>query len=43
MTTKYKSRAVPVIVIGNDEKVLKGFIVEAFQMAVREVMAKHQH
>jgi len=43
MTTRYKSRAVPVIVIGNDEKVLKGFIVEAFQMAVREVMTKQHH
>lgn len=42
MTTRYKSRAVPVIVIGNDEKVLKGFIVEAFQMAVREVLAKRR-
>jgi len=42
MAVRYKSRAVPVIVIGNDEKVLRGFIVEAFQMAVREVMAKQR-
>lgn len=43
MTTRYRCSAVPVIVIGNDEKVLKGFIVEAFQMAVREVLAKQKH
>jgi glutaredoxin 3 len=40
---RYKTRAVPVIVIGNDEKVLRGYIQEAFQMAVREVMAKQRH
>jgi glutaredoxin 3 len=42
MTSRYRSSAVPVIVIGNDEKVLKGFVVEAFQMAVRDVIAKRR-
>ncbi|WP_243375126.1 glutaredoxin domain-containing protein [Geotalea sp. SG265] len=39
MTTRYKSRAVPVIVIGNDQKVLRGFIRESFQRAFAEVCA----
>ena len=43
LAIRYKTRAVPVIVIGNDEKVLRGYIQEAFQMAVREVMAKQRH
>ena len=32
----YKSRAVPVIVIGNDEKILKGFKQEEFEKAYGE-------
>lgn len=42
LTVKYKTRGVPLIVIGNDEKVLKGYVQEALQLAVREVMAKHR-
>ena len=32
----YKSRAVPVIVIGNDEKILKGFKQDEFEKAYEE-------
>lgn len=32
----YKSHAVPVIVIGNDEKILKGFKQEEFEKAYEE-------
>ena len=32
----YKSRAVPVIVIGNDEKILKGFKQDEFEKAYGE-------
>ena len=38
MADRYKSRAVPVIVIGRDQKVLKGFVPELFQQAFREVL-----
>ncbi|MBI1921036.1 MAG: NrdH-redoxin [Geobacter sp.] len=40
LQTRYRSSAVPLIVIGRDEKVLKGFVLEAFQKAYREVVAK---
>ncbi|SRR6266568_2546049 len=43
LSVRYKTRGVPVIVIGNDEKVLRGYVQEAFQLAVREVMAKQRH
>lgn len=33
---KYQSRAVPVIVIGNDEKILKGFKQEEFEKVYGE-------
>ena len=36
LTETYKSRAVPVIVIGNDEKILKGFKQEEFEKAYGE-------
>jgi len=39
MADRYKSRAVPVIVIGRDQKVLKGFVPELFQKAFRDVLA----
>ncbi len=39
MTEKYKSMAVPVIVIGKDQKVLRGFTPDLFQQAFREVLA----
>ncbi len=37
LTEKYKSTAVPVIVIGNDEKVIKGFNREKFEMILKEM------
>jgi len=39
MTDKYKSRAVPLIVIGRDQKVLRGFVPDMFQKAFSEVLA----
>ncbi len=38
----YKSTAVPVIVLGNDDKVLKGFNKEVFERAVRELREKQK-
>jgi glutaredoxin len=43
LSHKYRTRAVPVIVIGNDEKVLRGYVQEAFQLAVREVLARQKN
>ena len=40
LTEKYKSQAVPVIVIGNDQKILKGFDQEKFEKAIKEVQQK---
>ena len=40
LTQKYKSQGVPVIVLGNDEKVLKGFDELRFNKAVDEVLGK---
>jgi glutaredoxin-like YruB-family protein len=40
LTKKYKSQGVPVIVIGNDDKVLKGFDQTRFENAVKEVREK---
>ncbi len=37
LTKKYKSPGVPVIVIGNDEKILKGFDKDRFEKAVQEL------
>lgn len=42
LTGKYKSQGVPVIVIGNDQKILKGFDQETFEKAVKEVQHKDQ-
>jgi glutaredoxin 3 len=36
LVERYNSRAVPVIVIGNDEKILKGFKQEEFEKAYGE-------
>jgi glutaredoxin 3 len=36
LTGKYKSQGVPLIVIGNDEKILHGFNREAFEKALNE-------
>ncbi len=40
LTNKYKSQGVPVIVLGNDQKVLKGFDEQRFRKAVEEVRGK---
>ena len=40
LTGKYKSQGIPVIVIGDDGKVLKGFDREKFEKAVAEVQGK---
>lgn len=40
LSRKYKISAVPVIVIGNNDKVLRGFNKDVFDKAVKEVMAK---
>lgn len=40
LVNRYKSQGVPVIVIGNDEKVLKGFASETFEKGVKEVQQK---
>jgi len=37
---KYRINAVPVIVIGNNDRVLRGFTKDAFDSALKEVMAK---
>lgn len=42
LTVKYKSQGVPVIVIGDDDKVLKGFDREKFEKAVTEVEKKKE-
>ena len=39
MAAKYRSSAVPVIVIGRDQKVLRGFVPEMFNKAFGEVLA----
>lgn len=41
LTKKYKSQGVPVIVIGNDEVVLKGFDQQKFEKALKDVQKKH--
>lgn len=40
LTNKYKSQGVPVIVIGNEQKILKGFDEQRFRKAVEEVQGK---
>jgi glutaredoxin-like YruB-family protein len=40
LTGKYKSQGVPVIVIGNDEKIMKGFDPDRFEKAVNELKKK---
>ena len=37
LTEKYKSTGVPLIVIGNDEKIMKGFNREKFEKALKEM------
>lgn len=40
LTTTYKTFGVPVIVIGNDQEILKGFTKNEFEQAVQRVRAK---
>ena len=40
LSGKYKSQGIPVIVIGNDEKILRGFDREKFEKAIKEVQGK---
>ena len=42
LSTRYKVNAVPVIVIGNNDKVLRGFNRDVFDSAMKEVMAKYR-
>lgn len=37
LTEKYKSRGVPVIVLGNDEKIIKGFDRDKFEKVLKEM------
>lgn len=43
LTGKYRSQGVPVLVIGNDDKVLKGFDQGNFEKAVKEVQQKKKN
>ena len=43
LTEKYKSGAVPVIVIGNDEKILKGFSKDSLEQALQQLREKKPH
>jgi glutaredoxin-like YruB-family protein len=40
LTKKYKSQGVPVLVIGNDEVILKGFDRQKFEKAVKDLQKK---
>jgi glutaredoxin 3 len=40
LTKKYKSQGVPVIVIGKDEKILRGFDQDTVEKAIMEVQRK---
>jgi glutaredoxin-like YruB-family protein len=40
LTKKYKSQGVPVIVIGDDKVILKGFSEERFKQAVKDAQGK---
>jgi glutaredoxin-like YruB-family protein len=42
LQNKYKSTGVPVIVLGNDDKILKGFSKDVFEKAVRELQEKQK-
>lgn len=39
---KYQSHGVPVIVIGNDQRILKGFDQEKFEKALKEVQQRDE-
>jgi glutaredoxin len=40
LSSKYKINAVPVIVIGNNDRVLRGFNRDVFDQALKDVMVK---
>lgn len=42
MSERYRCSSVPLIVIGDGTKVLRGFVPEAFQLAVREALIKER-
>ena len=42
LTQKYKSQGVPVIVLGKDQEVLKGFSAETFEKASARVLANEK-
>lgn len=42
MSERYRCSAVPLIVIGDGKKVLRGFVPEAFQMALRDVLVRER-
>jgi glutaredoxin 3 len=42
LQNRYKSTGVPVIVLGNDDKVLKGFNKDVFEKAARELREKQK-
>lgn len=42
MSQRYRCSSVPLIVIGDGKKVLRGFLPEAFQLAVREVLIQER-
>lgn len=42
LQNRYKSTGVPVIVLGNDDKVLKGFSKDVFEKAVQELREKQK-
>jgi glutaredoxin 3 len=43
LTNKYKCDMVPVIVIGNDDIILKGFEQDKFEKAIEEYKRKHKN
>jgi glutaredoxin 3 len=43
LTNKYKSDMVPIIVIGNDDVILKGFEQDKFEKAIEEYKRKHKN
>lgn len=42
MSERYRCSAVPLIVIGDGKKVLRGFVPEAFQLALRDVLVRER-
>lgn len=42
LTKKYKSKGVPIVVIGNDQEILKGFTADSFEKAAARVLASEK-